>query len=303
MDSVCVIGGSRYFGRRVVERLRDEGADVTVVSRGSAPVPEGVRHVAADRDDEAGLRAALAGRSFDVVLDQVCYTPLQAASARRVFAGRAGRYVMTSTAEVYDRLDGGPWAEDAVDAGAWPVRPELPWRDPGFLAAHYGEGKRQAEAVLAGRPPFEVVAVRTAHVLGGADFTGRLAHYARRMRDGVPIVVHRRPRPATFVSHAEIADVLVWAVRGSFTGPVNACSHGQADVFGLCDALAAAGAGRAVYTVGEEVSPYSFGRAYALDNGRASGLGFRFSELGAWLPGVAAEVVAGVAEGRVAGCA
>src|SRR5688500_19155822 len=101
MNSVCVIGGSRYFGRRVVERLRDEGVDVTVVNRGSGPAPEGVRHVVADRDDEDGLRAALAGRSFDVVLDQVCYTPLQAAAARRVFAGRTGRYVLTSPAVVY----------------------------------------------------------------------------------------------------------------------------------------------------------------------------------------------------------
>ncbi|MFD0267319.1 reductase [Streptomyces sp. NPDC127106] len=102
MRNVCVIGGSRYFGRDLVELLRGAGSHVTVVNRGSVPAPHGVTQLVADRGDERQLRAVLGSRTFDVVLDQVCYTPEQAAVARRVFAGRTGRYVMTSTVEVYD---------------------------------------------------------------------------------------------------------------------------------------------------------------------------------------------------------
>ncbi|MDH6129476.1 NAD-dependent epimerase/dehydratase family protein [Kitasatospora sp. GP82] len=286
---VCVIGGSRYFGRRLIGELRDAGAAVTVINRGSTPAPQGVTRLCADRDDEAAMRAVLADRCFDVVVDQVCYTPLQAAVAARVFAGRTRRYVVTSTVEVYAELGrpgGAAVPEEAVDASTWPVDLELPWQDQRFRADHYGEGKRQAEALLTREAHFDVAAVRTAHVLGGADFTGRLAHYVERIERGLPVVVHASPQPASFVHEPEIARFLAWAAVADFTGPVNAASHGTLDAGELCAAI-----GRAVGTeptlvvgTGEPVSPFSFDRCYAMDNGRAARLGFRFSSVADWLP-------------------
>ncbi|WP_328855605.1 NAD-dependent epimerase/dehydratase family protein [Microbispora hainanensis] len=289
MSEICVIGGSRYFGRRLIENLRDAGTAVTVVNRGSAPAPEGVTHLRADRDDEDALRRVLGGRHFDVVIDQVCYTPVQAAVALRAFAGRTTRYVMTSTVEVYAHLDGPPHTEDVVDPATWPVATDLPWDDPAFLDASYGEGKRQAEAVFTRDAAFGFVSVRTAHVLGGADFTGRLAHYVQRIRAGLPVIVHENPRPASFVHEPEIARFLAWAARADFTGPVNAASHGTLDVRDLCAAI-----GEPVYAVGEDTSPFSFDRGYAMDNGRATALGFRFSHVADWLPSAVQSAVQSV---------
>ncbi|MER6299324.1 NAD-dependent epimerase/dehydratase family protein [Kitasatospora sp. NPDC001539] len=286
---VCVIGGSRHFGRRLVEELRDAGARVTVVNRGSTPAPPGVTHLRADRDDETALRAALAGRRFDAVVDQVCYTPVQAAAAARVFADRTPRYVMTSTVEVYAHLGrpGGPaLAESALDLSAEPVDHRLPWHDQAFLADHYGEGKRQAEARLTRQAPFGVVTVRTAHVLGGSDFTGRLAHYVERIERGLPIAVHPAPQRASFVSAPEIARFLAWAAAADFTGPVNAASHGTLDVRELCAAVGreTGTEPRLVAAAGEPPSPFSFDRSYPMDTGRAARLGFRFSPITDWLP-------------------
>ncbi|WP_037602016.1 NAD-dependent epimerase/dehydratase family protein [Streptacidiphilus rugosus] len=290
---VCVIGGSRYFGRRLVQELRDAGAAVSVVNRGSAPPPPGVTHLLADRDDEAALRAALGDRRFDVVVDQVCYTPRQARVASRVFAGRTGRYVMTSTVEVYAELGrpgGAPLAEDALDLAAQRVDLELPWEEPAFLESHYGEGKRQAEAVFSAQRGFDFAAVRTAHVLGGADFTGRLAHYVERIDLGLPVLVHARPQPASFVHEAEIARFLAWAAAADFTGPVNAASQDPLDVRALGLALAV---GREpvfeLVTPGTAASPFSFDRGYPLNVSRAARLGFVFSRTADWLPAVAEE--------------
>ncbi|MFE0147518.1 NAD-dependent epimerase/dehydratase family protein [Nonomuraea sp. NPDC059007] len=279
MNEICVIGGSRYFGRRLVENLRDHGARVTVVNRGSSAPPEGVTHLRADRGDEEGMRLALAGRTFDAVVDQVCYTPGHAAVARRVFEGRTRRYVMTSTVEVYADLGGGgPYREDALDLTAGTIRADPP--PSGELT--YGEGKRLAEAVLARPAEFVFASVRTAHVLGGDDFTGRLEHYVRRVDAGLPVGICADPRPASFIEEREIAAFLAWAALGDFGGPVNACSHGTLDVRRLCEAI-----GRPLYTRGE--SPYSFERDYTMDNGRATALGFTFSDVGDWLPGVVEE--------------
>ncbi|WP_282702490.1 NAD-dependent epimerase/dehydratase family protein [Streptomyces sp. CC219B] len=293
---VLVIGGSRYFGKRLVNRLLAAGDRVTVLNRGSAVPPTGALHLVADRDDENSLREALGSRTFDVVVDQVCYTPRQAAVARRVFAGRVGRYVMTSTVEVYEYEDSpAPVGETAVDPRSVAVGLELPWEDPEFLAAHYGEGKRQAEAVLAADPAFPYVAVRVAHVLGGDDdFTGRLAHYADRIRSGTPIAVPAVDRPATYIHVEEIADFLAWTAGADFTGPVNAASHGRLTTAELCEAVAAQlPGGRTVFRPVEvgAVSPLSFARSYGMDNSRATRLGFTFDDVRQWLPKAVAETL------------
>lgn len=331
MKRILVIGGSRYFGKSLVTRMRDAGDDVMVLNRGSSAPPPGVGRLLADRDDEAGLRAALGRRDFDVVVDQVCYTPLQAAVARRVFAGRTGRYVMTSTMEVYDpaTLPAGsaprttpalpvvPVVEGALDLTRPSFRPPFPYgQDPApapgdtqAQARAYAEGKRRAEAVFLHEaheaheahelhephePPFPFVSVRTAHVLGGgrAEFTGRLAHYVRRIAAGIPVDVHAAPYGTSFIHHLEMADFLDWTARQTFTGPVNAASHGAPDVLALC-AVVAERLGRRphhrVVEAGADASPFSFDRPYAMDNGRATALGFAFGRVADWLPGAVTE--------------
>ncbi|MFJ6353080.1 NAD-dependent epimerase/dehydratase family protein [Streptomyces sp. NPDC054835] len=292
---ILIIGGNRYFGKRLTTRLLDAGHRVTVLNRGSSEAPEGTVRLVADRNDETALEKALDGRYFDVVVDQVCYTPRQAELARRVFAGRTGRYLMTSTVEVYGYEDSPvPVAEDALDLGTVTVDPGLPWEDPEFLDAHYGEGKRQAEAVFAGGTAFPWASVRVAHVLGGADdFTGRVEHYARRIRAGEPIAVPTVNRPATYVYVEEIAAFLAWAVGAEFTGPVNAHSHGPLTTADICAAIESRVGGRTVFQEVEvgEVSPFSFARSYGMDNSRAEALGFRFSHSSEWLARAVSETV------------
>ncbi|WP_328942478.1 NAD-dependent epimerase/dehydratase family protein [Streptomyces sp. NBC_00250] len=296
MKDVLVIGGNRYFGKRLIALLQESGHRVTILNRGSSGAPEGIEHLVADRDDEAALESVLAGRSFDVVVDQVCYTPRQAEIARRVFAARTRRYVMTSTVEVYEYEDSAvPVTEDVLDLGTVTVDTGGAWDDPEFREAHYGEGKRQAEAVFAAAvPPFAWTSVRVAHVLGGADdFTGRLDHYARRVRAGEPIAVPTVNRPATYVYVEEIAAFLAWAVDAEFTGPVNAHSHGPLTTAEICAEIEKRVGGRTVFQEVEvgEVSPFSFARSYAMDNSRAVGLGYPFSHSSTWLADAVAETI------------
>ncbi|PKW00078.1 nucleoside-diphosphate-sugar epimerase [Amycolatopsis echigonensis] len=289
MRKICVIGGNRYFGRRLVLDLRDAGAEVTVVNRGSVPAPPGVRQVATDR---AGLAGALGNESFDVVVDQVCYTPVQAAAAVAAFRGHIARYVLTSTIEVYDEHDAdAPLPESAVDPLRQLTRPELPWATPGYLEAHYAEGKRQAEAVFATTAPFAFVAVRAGHVLGGADFTGRLRYYADAVRHRRPVPVRSRNHRSSFIHHAELARFLRWAAEATFTGPVNARSHGEFDVTELCDRIGAQTGAPPIFEVGEGESPFAFARYYGMANDRAEALGFSFSHTGDWLPAAIGEAL------------
>lgn len=305
MQRICVIGGSRYFGKLLVQRLQAAGHQVTVINRGSTEPPPGVEHLVADRDDETALVTALGTRTFDVVVDQVCYTPVQAETAVRVFSGRTRRYVMTSTIEVYDPETAAlpadardtPVPEERVDPATWAVRTDLPWHDGAYLEDHYAEGKRQAEAVFTRDGRFAFASVRSAHVLGGGarEFTGRLAYYVDRLAEGRQIVVHARELPTVFIHYEELADLLLWAATATgFTGPLNACSDGLLDVRDIADAIAAETGRRPVYrtvAAGEPAGPFSFDRYYAMSNTRAKALGFAFSRTADWLPAAANESI------------
>lgn len=284
---VGVIGGSRHFGRRVVRRLLDAGHRVTVINRGSTAPEPGAERLVADRDDAAGLRAALGARRFDVVIDQVCYHPVQARIAAAVFAGRTQRYVLTSTVEVYAASAraraADPVAETAVALGG--VDTTMPWHEAAYLERHYGEGKRQAETVFTEQTDFAFTAVRCAHVLGGADFTGRLAHYLTRVRAGRPIDVHAPEFPATFIDAEEIAAFLEWTATADFTGPVNANAHGALTARQLCEYIPTDIAPRfREVAPAAAASPFSYATWYPMDNSRAEALGFGFSRLTDRLP-------------------
>ncbi|MFJ8333375.1 SDR family oxidoreductase [Streptomyces sp. NPDC094437] len=58
---IVVTGATGNIGRPLTRALADAGQRVTAVSRHAAAVPDGVRHVAADLADPAGLQPVLAG--------------------------------------------------------------------------------------------------------------------------------------------------------------------------------------------------------------------------------------------------
>ncbi|MFJ9212557.1 SDR family oxidoreductase [Streptomyces sp. NPDC102264] len=58
---IVVTGATGNIGRPLTQALAEAGRQVTAVSRHTAAVPDGVRHVVADLTEPAGLKPALAG--------------------------------------------------------------------------------------------------------------------------------------------------------------------------------------------------------------------------------------------------
>lgn len=123
-----ILGGSVFVGRRLVERLVADGADVTVLNRGrtDSDLPAAVHRLVADRTDPASMRAALDGTTWDAVFDVSGFVMAAGGSdidgLLDLFEGRVGRYVFVSSVMAYDQSLVGiaPWTEDmptALDAG------------------------------------------------------------------------------------------------------------------------------------------------------------------------------------------
>jgi nucleoside-diphosphate-sugar epimerase len=294
--NVLVLGGTRYFGKLLVQRLVRAGHRVTIATRGYAPDPFGgrIERIRVDRRNETAMRAAFrATGGYDLVIDQMCYSPLDAAIAVRTFAGRVGRYVMTSTIDVYRTVSGSTGAhirEADLNILAQPIDTQYPWHDPSLAIQSYVAGKVQAEAYLYRDGSLPLVTARLAHVLGGPeDFTGRLAWYVDLVRKRAPLRYSNPKAAVSFMEAQEAADFLLWAGMQEFTGPVNAGSEAPFSAYELHARVAQVldEPARSRQVTGNarpgELSPFDMPEAQVLDTSRARKLGYSFGHTDEWL--------------------
>jgi nucleoside-diphosphate-sugar epimerase len=291
--NILVIGGTRYFGKLLVQRLLRAGHRVTIATRGYAPDPFGERisRIRVDHRNEHAMRNAFRELSFDVIYDQMCYSPLDAAISVRVFAGKVKRYVMTSTIDAYRELapQAAALRESDLAVLAQRIDTAYPWHDPARAIDCYVSGKVQAEAYLERDGSLPLATVRLAHILGGPeDFTGRLAHYVDLVRLRGTLRYANAAAKVSFMEAQEAADFLLWTGMQDFRGPVNAASDGPLSAFDLHARVAAVldETPRAVKVAPElpgVLSPFDFATPLALDTSRAKALGYRFGHTSEWL--------------------
>jgi nucleoside-diphosphate-sugar epimerase len=293
--NILVIGGTRFIGRLLVQRLLHAGHNVTVATRGYAPDPFGSRieRIRTDRRNELAMRSLAKAGPFDIVYDQLCYSPLDAAIAVRCFAGKVGRYVMTSTIDAYRALGDGRAdalleADLAIEAQA--IDAAYPWHDPRRATECYVTGKVQAEAYLARDGSLPLVTPRLAHVLGGPeDFTGRLAHYVELARAGAVLDYASEDAAVSFMTAHAAADFLFWTGMQDFMGPVNAACDGALSAFQLHqrvgEVLETRVRTRRAAPLPEpgRLSPFDVAGRMVLDTSRARALGYRFGHTDEWL--------------------
>ena len=274
MRNVLIFGGSRYFGKRLALRLAEAGDNVTIVTRGQLQVPEaeGIQSVKGDRQSVATLKD-LSRQSYDLVYDNICFTPYQAKIATDAFFDRVGKYVLTSTMSVYE-----PGAE-LKESEFNPLHGEYHLE----REHDYGQGKREAESYFFHRASFPVASVRFPIVLGPDDYTDRLKHYVSAIREGRPVVLHRPEAKMGFISSVEAAAFLEWVGRADVTGPFNAASDGIISMGALMERIGQH-VGKPVHIIKEgESSPYDTDRDYYMSNEEAKRAGFVFSQLDDWI--------------------
>jgi nucleoside-diphosphate-sugar epimerase len=294
--NILVIGGTRYFGKLLVQRLLQAGHRVTIATRGLASDPFGARieRIRVDRRNESAMCAAFASvPGYDVVYDQMCYNPIDAAISARVFGGKVKRYIMASTIDVYRPQLGSqdaPFAESDVNVLAQPIDTRYPWHDPELACESYVMGKLQAEAYFYRDGSLPVVTVRIGHVLAGAeDFTGRLAHYVDLARQHAPLRYSNAAAASSFMSLQTISDFLLWTGAQDFTGPINAACDGALSAFdlyhrvGIALDLPVKALPMSHAAPAGELSPFDLPAHLMADTGRATQLGYRFGHSDEWL--------------------
>lgn len=216
--NILIIGGNRFFGKKLAQNLLRKGHDVTLLNRGSIEDGFGnsIKRLKCDRKDIESLRNQTSNKSWDVVYDQVCFDANEASDALDIFRNKTQHYIFTSSQSVYS--PGSNLKEEAYDPRTHKFI-EVAEKDK-----NYAEAKRQCEAVLFQAKDFPVTAVRFPIVLGRDDYTKRFQFHIEKIQKGEPLYFPNLEAQISFILSDDAALALEHIAGLGPQGPINAAS-------------------------------------------------------------------------------
>ncbi len=100
---ILFIGGSGVISRAATQQTLAAGHELWLLNRGQRRPVEGVRSLVADLTDHDGVRAALRGHTWDVVVQWIAFGPADIRRDLELFRDSARQYVFISSASVYQK--------------------------------------------------------------------------------------------------------------------------------------------------------------------------------------------------------
>lgn len=290
MRKVLVLGGTRFFGKRLVDKLIENQDEVTVATRGETGHSFGdrVKHVKVNRFDRKSMEESFQGGEWDIIYDQICFAPDDAKDACDIFDGKVKRYVLTSTLSVYTMDNKAEKTEKDFNPYTYEIKTG---RKESF---EYGEGKRLAEAVFFQKASFPVVAPRPPIVFGIDDYTERLHYHVRKIIYGEKIKLNHPEAKVSFVDSDDLANFLFWVGFEKFTGPVNASASDQISLGSMLELMEKkiGKSAKIEDSTGEkETSPMNFPVSIYQDVSLAIANGYTFKPLNEWFEVLVGKIV------------
>ncbi len=267
---ILILGGSRFVGPLIVDKLLKKGHSVAVFNRGRERTDYGkAEFVRGDRDQ--GF-AALKGRRFDAVIDMCAYERRQTEAALEGID--AGFFVHMSTAAAYKKSELFPLTEESP-LGDWPL-----W-------GAYNKGKAECERVLAesGR---KYASIRPVYILGPANYVPRESFIYSALREGRTLALPGNGMAVVqFVFSDEVAESAVAVSEKGAEGAFNCCGDEAITLRGLAEMMARISGREAIIKNSPAHDGDSFDESefpfanenFLCSNAKIKGLGVRFIPL------------------------
>ena len=184
---ILFIGGTGTISMAITRLLAERGEEVFLLNRGnrSAELPQGVRVIQCDINDEAAVREKLDGMRFDAVCEFIGFVPAQVERDYRLFRGITKQYIYISSASAYQK----PLSD-------YRITESTPLSNPYW---QYSRDKIACEEFLMKQyreNGFPVTIVRPSHTydersvpIGVRGEKGSW-QVLKRMLDGKPVIIH-----------------------------------------------------------------------------------------------------------------
>lgn len=189
---VLFIGGTGTISTAISKSVLEHGWELWLVNRGhrnsifdEAAYPGRLHTLNVDVSDEAALRAAVDGLSFDTVCDFIGFVPAQVERDWRVFSGRTKQYMYISSASAYSK----PVRDYRITEGTTLANPYWQYSRDKIACEEFLMHKYREEG-------FPVTIIRPSHTydersipLGVHGDNGSF-QVLKRMKEGKPVIIH-----------------------------------------------------------------------------------------------------------------
>ena len=274
---ILVIGGTRYFGIHMVNKLLEQGHEVTIATRGKTPDSYGdkVERITIQRTNEESMREALQGKHFDVVIDKIAYCSNDIRYVMDYVD--CDKYIYMSSTSVYNpkhmntvESDFDGYSKDFV----WCDRKEFP----------YEQIKRQAEYALwqkySGK---NWIAVRYPFAIGKDDYTKRLLFYVEHVIKSEPMYIDNIDYQMSYIRSDEAGDFIAYLVDKDVNGAINGSASGTISLREVIGYVEEKTGKCAVLNKHGEAAPYNGEPEYSISTDKAEKIGYHFSNLKDWI--------------------
>lgn len=106
---ILFIGGSGIISRAVTQLTLAAGHELWLLNRGQHRPVEGARSLVADMTDVPGVRTALQGHTWDVVVQWIAFGPEDIRRDLDLFRNRTRQYIFISSASIYQKPPAPPY--------------------------------------------------------------------------------------------------------------------------------------------------------------------------------------------------
>ena len=212
---ILILGGTNFIGPHQVRAAVARGHEVTLFNRGitNPDLFPDLETLIGDRNDDLD---ALAGREWDVVIDNPANIPRWVRLSAEALSGSVGKYVYVSSTGVYVPYLTTDIREDApVDTIEDPDTEVVDGRTFGAL-------KALAEDEARGAFPDSHLVVRPTYIIGPGDPTDRYTYWPVRLsRGGEVLAPGNSADPMQHVDVRDLGAFMIKAVEDDLTGTVN----------------------------------------------------------------------------------
>ena len=184
---VLFIGGTGTISMAITKALAAKGEEVYLLNRGnrSSELPDGVKTIIADINNEAEVAEKIKDMTFDCVGEFIGFVPEQLERDFRLFKDKTKQYIYISSASAYQKPP-----KDYV------ITEETPLENPYW---EYSRNKIACEKYLMERyekDGFPVTIVRPSHTYDdrsvplGVHGDGGSWQVVKRIKEGKPVIIH-----------------------------------------------------------------------------------------------------------------
>jgi 2'-hydroxyisoflavone reductase len=220
---ILILGGTGFTGPEQVEYAIARGHRVTLFNRNKTRPDFFKSRVAAELiGDLNNDTSALAGKKFDVVIDNPTTAPAWVRNAAKYLAGNTKHYIFISTTSVYrDQSEIGI----NENSPTTPMPPDLdPYTiDPQQVGRNYGALKTRSEQEVEKQYPGINTIIRPCLIVGPLDRTDRFTYWPTRIDKGGEVLAPDKPDdPCQFIDSRDLAERTVRMAEAREFGLYNA---------------------------------------------------------------------------------